>query len=229
MDTKTDVHQRLLALQQELELERIRCKQLEAKLAACSEGYAVPLPISSSPSSSILGTVLKRTSVLVILLLFQSISSSVLTRYEDLIAHHTIIPLFLTMLVGAGGNAGNQATVRSISGLACKDYHVKDFALVIRREFTIGVISACFLSLIGYFRVFIFVPADNGLLAVYAITLSLFLIVCTSAIIGSALPFVLEALQLDREHAGPAIQVIMDILGVLITCMTTQRLLNPPV
>ena len=37
------------------------------------------------------------------------ISSSVLNRYENLI-HNSIIPLFLTMLVGAGGNAGNQVS-----------------------------------------------------------------------------------------------------------------------
>lgn len=42
------------------------------------------------------------------LLVLQSSSSFVLDRYEGLLKEHIFVTLFLTMLVGAGGNAGNQ-------------------------------------------------------------------------------------------------------------------------
>ena len=49
---------------------------------------------------------------LVGLLIMQSLSGIILIRNEALLADHPVIIYFLTMLVGAGGNAGNQASVR---------------------------------------------------------------------------------------------------------------------
>jgi len=53
-----------------------------------------------------------RCSWLVGLLILQSCSSFILKRNEELLESHLDIYNFLTMLVGAGGNAGNQACVR---------------------------------------------------------------------------------------------------------------------
>jgi len=54
---------------------------------------------------------------LVGLLALQSMSGFILARNELLLQTHPIIIYFLTMLVGAGGNAGNQASVRGESFL----------------------------------------------------------------------------------------------------------------
>jgi len=51
------------------------------------------------------------------LLVLQSTSSMVLDMYQDLLRNHLVITLFLTMLVGAGGNAGNQSAIKVIRGL----------------------------------------------------------------------------------------------------------------
>lgn len=66
---------------------------------------------------------------LVGLLVMQSFSGIILSRNEALLADHPVIIYFLTMLVGAGGNAGNQASVRGKSsflkfsmGMFC-DFH----------------------------------------------------------------------------------------------------------
>jgi hypothetical protein len=53
-----------------------------------------------------------RAGWLVGLLILQSMSSFILARNERLLQEHVIIVRYLTMLVGAGGNAGNQASVR---------------------------------------------------------------------------------------------------------------------
>lgn len=60
----------------------------------------------------------RRASVLVALMLLQSASSSILAAYAELLSRHMVVTLFLTMLVGAGGNAGNQSAVFVIRGLA---------------------------------------------------------------------------------------------------------------
>jgi hypothetical protein len=46
------------------------------------------------------------------LLILQSFSGFILSHNEALLERHPVIIYFLTMLVGAGGNAGNQASVR---------------------------------------------------------------------------------------------------------------------
>jgi len=54
----------------------------------------------------------ERAGWLVGLLLFQSVSSFVLEEHQNLLQQYPVIVKFLTMLVGAGGNAGGQACVR---------------------------------------------------------------------------------------------------------------------
>mmetsp|Transcript_73011 Transcript_73011/g.171634 ORF Transcript_73011/g.171634 Transcript_73011/m.171634 type:complete len:134 (-) Transcript_73011:76-477(-) len=49
--------------------------------------------------------------------------------------------------------------------------------------------------------------------------LRLFVIVFTSVILGSILPLIYERVKIDPAHAGTSIQVLMDILGVWITCV----------
>jgi Mg/Co/Ni transporter MgtE len=47
----------------------------------------------------------------------QSTSSVVLDSYQQLLKEHLVVTLFLTMLVGAGGNAGNQSAIKVIRGM----------------------------------------------------------------------------------------------------------------
>lgn len=169
-------------------------------------------------TSGVASVVWHRTSVLVSLLLLQSLSQFILEMYETLIAKHVIIPLFLTMLVGAGGNAGNQATVRAITGLVTKEFRPRDYLLVLRKELVVGIINSTILACIGFGRVYYFYGSQDMFFSTVAITLSLFCIVLSSVILGSSLPFLIGYLGYDREHAAPIIQVLMDITGVFITC-----------
>jgi uncharacterized membrane protein len=57
------------------------------------------------------------------LLVLQSSSSFVLDRYEGLLKEHIFVTLFLTMLVGAGGNAGNRICNRKV--ICNKIFHIK--------------------------------------------------------------------------------------------------------
>ena len=55
------------------------------------------------------------------LLVLQSTSSFVLESYQQLIKENLVVTVFLTMLVGAGGNAGNQSAIKVIRGLVSND------------------------------------------------------------------------------------------------------------
>ena len=49
-------------------------------------------------------------------------------------------------------------------------------------------------------------------------------IVTTSVVLGTLLPLLLNRLRVDAAHASTSIQVIMDVLGVLITCTVAPRI-----
>ncbi|EOD37290.1 hypothetical protein EMIHUDRAFT_225748 [Emiliania huxleyi CCMP1516] len=63
-----------------------------------------------------------------------------------------------------------------------------------------------------------FILVVAGLADAAAISASLFLIVSTSVVLGTLLPLLLQAAKIDAAHASTTIQVVMDVLGVLITC-----------
>ena len=63
-----------------------------------------------------------RATWLVGLLILQSLSGIILSHNELLLANHPVIIYYLTMMVGAGGNAGNQASVRGTFHLSIYTY-----------------------------------------------------------------------------------------------------------
>lgn len=165
-----------------------------------------------------------RVSWLIGLLLFQSCSSYILADNVELLQTHPAIIFYLTMLVGAGGNAGNQASVRIIRGMALGSITEDTKKKILMRELLMGFAICALLSLVGLARVHF--SSHTTAAESVAITVSLSVIVFSSIIIGSLLPFLLRYLNFDPMHASTSIQVIMDIGGVLITCLVSSLILN---
>lgn len=135
------------------------------------------------------------------LLVLQSSSSLILDRYQDLLKEHVVVVLFLTMLVGAGGNAGNQSAIKVIRALATGQVKPtwNSFVKTISEQAKVALLLGSGLSIGGYVRVYMTNgDSDNAL----AISLSLFLIVVTSIILGTALPFALARQRIDPANAG---------------------------
>ena len=69
--------------------------------------------------------------------------------------------------------------------------------------------------------------AYHDLTATIAISISLFLIVCMSMILGTFIPFLLERLNFDPAHsAAPFLATLMDILGILVYCAVCSKILG---
>lgn len=164
-----------------------------------------------------------RASWLIGLLIFQSLSSFILARNESLLQHHTVIVQFLTMLVGAGGNAGNQASVGVVRGIAVGTIHKSNARRVLVREFAMGLALSLIIGFTGLIRAKVFaVPW----LETIAITTSLFMIVVISVAVGATLPLCMEVVGIDPAHSSTTIQVVMDITGVIITVQVSSLLLD---
>jgi len=170
-----------------------------------------------------LQTLTDRAGWLIGLLVFQSLSSFILARNESLLQQHTVIVHFLTMLVGAGGNAGNQASVGVVRGIAIGTVNRSNARKVLAKEFIMGVALSLILGLAGLLRAKVFaVPWWETM----AITTSLYMIVIISVILGASLPLGMEAIGIDPAHSSTTIQVVMDITGVIITVHVSRFMLD---
>ena len=215
-------------------------------------GDAVSSFLDDSSSGAVFAEARSRGQWLLGLLVLQSSSSVVLQQYADLVRDNIVITLFLTMLVGAGGNAGNQSAIRVIRGLATGEMDAtrQCAARVVWQQARVGALLASALALGGFLRVMLTdlsgndagaaesaaaaaaasaaadTAAGSSVTAALAISLSLFAIVTTSTVAGTALPFALNWAGQDPANAGTTIQVCMDILGVVITCVVCSAVFS---
>ena len=134
-----------------------------------------------------------------------------------------VVTLFLTMLVGAGGNAGNQSTVSVIRGLATGEITRATAMSVVLLESKMGVFLGLALATVASLRVIV---SGGDVASAGAIGASVLCIVSISTLLGSALPILFDRGGIDAAHAGPAIQVVMDIVGVTITCVICTALFS---
>lgn len=157
------------------------------------------------------------------LFIFQSFSSFILASYSSMLDQYTIISVFLTMLIGTGGNAGNQSATLVIRGLTTKEMSRSNAWKVLLREFNVSIVIASALVVVCFARVLF---TYHDLLSACAISLSLFLIVIASIFSGALIPLILDRLNIDPAHsAAPFLATLMDIVGVLIYCVVCSKML----
>jgi len=174
-----------------------------------------------------------RAGWLVLLLMCQSTSSVILEHFEVLIKTHPVVIYFLTMLVGAGGNADGQSTVLVVRRLALAAVngrsHAGDAGFSVRKivgsELSVGAQLSLVLCCASFVRCVAFQVRGEECLA---ICLSMLCIVFTSTLVGAALPLLLRRMNMDPAHAGATIQVVMDISGVTLTCVVSCLVLGLP-
>ena len=102
-----------------------------------------------SPSfETVLAQVYSRGRWLVGLLIAQSLSGVVIEYFQSLIQDHIVVSVFLTMLVGAGGNAGNQSAIYIIRGLAKNEIEsdLKGFKIVFMEQCLVAFFLVRFIS-----------------------------------------------------------------------------------
>jgi Mg/Co/Ni transporter MgtE len=179
----------------------------------------------SQAEPSLMRNVMDRSGWLIGLLIFQSLSSFILRYNEALLQNHPSIVYFLTMLVGAGGNAGNQATVRAIRGIALGTLKEDTFVKFITKEAFTGMMLSVILGFFGFLRVTV-LSSSTTFAESIAISIALLTIVFSSVFLGALLPILFHKIGIDPAHGGTTIQVVMDILGVIITCTVSTKLLD---
>ncbi|MGC2310340.1 MAG: magnesium transporter [Candidatus Babeliaceae bacterium] len=163
----------------------------------------------------------QRSSILMVLLIIQSLSSIIINRYEATLAG--FLMLFITMLTSTGGNTSSQTSALVIQGMAVGEIDETTMTRFIRRELLMSLMIALALGLFSFVRIYL---VYNNLSGSIVVSLSLAVIVMVSVILGSCMPIMLKKLKLDpAQAAGPLLATLMDVVGLLIYCLMSQLFL----
>lgn len=169
--------------------------------------------------------VTQRVQWLIPLLLLQSLSAFIMMFFGKTIESNQILTFFLTMLVGTGGNVGNQSATLMVRGLVTGEINMKNKLDVLFREFKVAICTGLILVCVSMVRVFLTPSSTMPSLA--AICLSLFAIILSSAFLGAFIPMLLDRFDIDPANsAAPFISTLMDIIGVLIYCLIASLILG---
>jgi Mg/Co/Ni transporter MgtE len=110
-----------------------------------------------------------------------------------------------------------------IRGLALGTLNENSQKQFLSRELRMAVSLSSILSLAGFVRASLFrTPFAESI----AVTAALALIVFSSVCLGALLPLFLKKIDVDPAHSSTTIQVIMDILGVILTVVVSNVMLD---
>ncbi|MBI4007957.1 MAG: magnesium transporter [Planctomycetes bacterium] len=166
----------------------------------------------------------KRIVWLVVLLILNFFTASVLQSYAALMSSLIALAFFIPMLTGAGGNTGSQAATLIIRSLATGNLSLRHWWRVLGREILMGVALGSILSLVAGGRVF-FSVHDIGIAVVVGV--SIIAVIVTGNLAGALLPLFFRLIKLDPAVvSAPLITSIVDVAGLFIYFEITRRLLH---
>ncbi|MFH1458124.1 MAG: magnesium transporter [Candidatus Omnitrophota bacterium] len=176
--------------------------------------------IISYAQASAFELVKRRAGWLVMLLIFDFLTGTVLKSFEHTLSSVVALAFFIPMLLDTGGNAGNQTSITIIRGLATGDVNFKNVFRVIKLEFSAAFMMGLIVGIVAFGRAFL-LQKDFLLASVVAITMVLIAILAIST--GIFLPLFSKRIGLDPAVlAGPITTSVVDVLGLIIYFKVAQ-------
>jgi magnesium transporter len=156
----------------------------------------------------------KRIVWLLLLFVGSTFTGSVLHHFSSQLEHMVALSFFIPLLIGTGGNAGSQAVMTVVRGLALGEIRLADTLRVVMREMSTGVLLGLLLGAVAFARVLLW-NAPPSLAATVAITI---LAVCTWAnTVGALVPLIAHRLRIDPTVvSAPFITTLVDATGLVI-------------
>ncbi len=164
----------------------------------------------------------KRASWLVVLFLGEMLTATAMGVYEREIEKAVVLALFVPLIISSGGNSGSQAATLIIRALALGEVKLRDWWMVMRREFLSGLSLGAILGTIGFLRIAVWsafstIYGPYWYLVGLTVGLSLVGIVMWGTLSGSMLPFLLRRLGFDpATSSAPFVATLVDVTGLVI-------------
>lgn len=174
---------------------------------------------------------LDRVPWLLILMISATFTGMIITKYEHALAISITLTACIPMLMDTGGNAGSQACVTIIRGIALNEIVFKDLVKIIWKEIRVAVLLALVLGIACFGKLMLvdkLFREPNGFLLTLTVCLALCATVIIAKVVGSILPLVAKKLKLDPAVvASPIITTIVDALSLIIYCNIALAILSP--
>lgn len=160
---------------------------------------------------------------LLVLAIGATLTVQVLEVFEDTLAQMVVLSVFVPLLIGTGGNTGNQAATTITRALALGDVRPRDVLRVALREVRVGITLGVLLGVLGFLVASAFYGMQIG--AVIGLTL---LSICTlAATLGGVMPLIGRLLKVDPAvFANPFITTIVDATGLIIYFLIARAVLG---
>lgn len=202
--------------------DAVRILEREESEDAARQGGAEPLrrPYLSTPLTNI---VRSRVVWLLVLALGATLTVQVLSVFETTLAQMTALALFVPLLIGTGGNTGNQAATTVTRALALGDVRPRDALRVLSREARTGAVLGLLLGALGFAIAGTVYDLQVGL--VIGLTL---LAVCTlAATVGGIMPLVARTIRVDPAvFSNPFITTFVDAIGLVVYFLIARAVLG---
>lgn len=182
-------------------------------------------PLEGSYLDTTVATLFRsRITWLLVLFVAQSVTSSIIRNFEDVLEQVIALSFFIPLLIGTGGNSGSQAATVITRAVALGEVTMKHFFTVVWREVRVSVLLGVVMALVVFSRAWIMgEPSIIGLI-VGATTC---LVVIVGATAGAALPLIGKRLGLDPAvFSAPLITTIVDGVGLIIYFNVAVQLLQ---
>ncbi len=156
----------------------------------------------------------KRISWLLLLLIADFLSSSVISHFESLIQTVIALALFIPILIDSGGNTATQSATLIIRALSTGELTIKRWFEVVKKELITGALLGLTLGMVLFVRGFFWKGGPEiGLV----VGLAMILTVIWANLIGSILPIILIKLKLDPAViSSPMLTTLIDSTGLII-------------
>lgn len=165
----------------------------------------------------------KRAGWLTALFLGEMLTATAMKAYEKEIGSAVVLALFVPLIISSGGNSGSQASTLVVRALALGELTLKDWWMVIRREFLAGITLGGILGTIGFLRITVwsaFYPdayTEHWGLVALTVGITLVGIVLWGTLIGSLLPMLLRRIGFDpAASSAPFVATLVDVTGLVI-------------
>ncbi|RLG80609.1 MAG: magnesium transporter [Thermoprotei archaeon] len=166
----------------------------------------------------------RRATWLLILYMLESITITVISRFEALLASVVALSFFIPLLTDTGGNTGSQSATLVIRSLATGEAWIGDFIRIILKELAASSLLALIIAPIGLGIAFII---SWNIMVAITVSLALAAIIIVASLMGVILPFIALALKADPAVvSAPLITTIADVTGITLYFTIASHLLK---
>ncbi|MDV8002218.1 magnesium transporter [Rhodococcus sp. IEGM 1408] len=186
------------------------------------QGGSEPLrrPYLTTPVRSL---VRSRVVWLLVLALGAALTVQVLEVFEATLEQVVVLSLFVPLIIGTGGNTGNQAATTVTRALALGDVSPRDVLRVMLLEVRTGATLGLVLGTAGWAVTGLIYGADLGM--VIGLTL---LALCTiAATVGGMMPILAQSVRADPAvFSNPFITTFVDATGLIVYFLIARAVLG---